>query len=497
MSTLLEKLQNVKEKNVTKRVIYIAEILFYLYFFLRVCLNICYGVETPYQVNRDYYNFKAINYLLGIIIVATRARIWHWLCVLPACGYTVGCIIYMRKMMFEWEMFRAVEMRLITYGLCGLILIDAIIRRNFVKWKDRNWWLTGTLIFAVVFTWMFSVSQLHIFYFLCPFTFIYLVKISPEIWMKLVKCLSVSYVASVFWIFGKSLLEVPYEGERYYGVFFNLATISAFCGGAVICSLYWFLSKEKERWKISWQTVLIFMVLLVSTSTVLMVGARGTVLALICVVFFCFIFYPLKNKKGLRKKRAFTVCGVISILLCIGLLILWGLYQIDDDELRELISNDMLYNQVSYWHRRANVTFMAESITFKNGTLLAMLDRFSSSRVGIWYNYIINLNWLGHETEYFVMNELNVWHAHNVFISCLYNYGLIGGGAYVCWMISLLISAVRKTSITKCKIYLFSILWIVYALCAMFTETYYWIYPTPFIMLFLAYPFMNKIEEEK
>lgn len=495
MLKIVKKIQMLKEKSVTKKILYYAEILFYLYFFLRVCLNICYGVETPYQINRDYYNFKAINYLLGIIIVATRARIWHWLCILPACGYAVGCVMYMRKMMFEWEMFRTVEMRLIAYGLCGVILIDAIIRRNIVKWKDRNWWLTGTLIFALTFCWLFGVSQMHLFCFLCPFALIYLIKIPAESWIKLVSCLSVSYVASVFWVFGKSLLEVPYEGIRYYGVFLNLCTIGAFCAGAVICAMYWFLSKTKERWKISWKLLLTFVVLMVSLATVFMVGARTTMISLVLLTFFCFVFYPSKHQKGVRKKRAYIVCGVTSILLCIGFLILWGLYQIKEDELRELISNDMLYNQIAYWHDRADTMFKAKSYFFEHGTPIAMLDRFSSGRIGIWYNYIINFNWLGHETEFRIMNEWNMLHAHNTYISNLYNYGLIGGGAFVCWMVSLLVAAIKKTA-SNSKIYLFPTLWIVFTLSAMLTDTFYWIYPTPFIMLFLAYPFMNKMEEK-
>ena len=186
---------------------------------------------------------------------------------------------------------------------------------------------------------------------------------------------------------------------------------------------------------------------------------------------------------------------MISTLLCIGFLILWGLYQVEEDELRELIGNDMLYNQIAYWHDRADTMFKAKSYFFEHGTPLTMVDRFSSGRVGIWYNYIINFNCFGHETEFLIMNEWDMLHAHNTYISNLYNYGLIGGGAFVCWMISLLVTAIKRITTNK-KIYLLSTLWIIFALSAMLTDTFYWIYPTPFIMLFLAYPFMNKMEEK-
>lgn len=496
MKSMIEKIKEIKDKSVVNKILLAVEIVFYLYLFLKMSLNLCYGTETEFQINRDYYNYKAICYLLGIIIIATRAHIWHWICLLVTSGYTVGCIFYMKKMMFEAELFRAMEMRLIAYGLCGVILIDAIIRKNLVKFKDRNWWLTGVFLFAVGFTWFFSIGKANTVYFLCPFAVIYLVRIVPEIWERLMKCFSLSYIIAVCWIFGKSLMVVPYEGKRYWGVFLNLSTISLFCAGAAVCAIYWFLKKEEGRWKLSWRLLPILGALLFSFAAVSMVGGRTSMLALICVFFFAIICYPSNQNASNIKKRFWIVCIIICVLLIVGFVILRLLYQIDRETLRSLITNDIIYNKVVYWHSRACTMFRAESRMFKHGTLLAMLDRFSSGRLGIWYNYLTNLNLFGHISTCLEEEPPYHLHAHNSYISNLYNYGVIGGGAYLCWNIGLLISTVKKILSDK-KIYLLPSLWIIFSLVGMLTDTHHWIYPIPCIMILMQYPLLNKIENNE
>lgn len=496
MKSMIDKIKELKDKSIVKKMLVVAEIAFYLYFFLKMCLNLCYGTEAEFQVIRDYYNFKAICYLLGIIIVATRAHIWHWICLLAAGGYAAGCIFYMKKMMFESELFQAMEMRLIAYGLCGIILIDAIIRKNFVKLKNRNWWLTGILMFAFIFTWIFSIGRANTFCFLCPFAVIYLIKLTPQVWVKLMNCFSVSFVGSVCWIFGKSLMEVPYEGSRYWGVFLNLSTIGLFCAGATVCAMYWFLVKREGRWRWSWRFVPILGALAFSLTAVSMISARTAMLALICVVFFAFVCCPADQKPGTMKKRFLIICITACVLLVAGFCVLWGMYQVDRETLRALIPNDMIYNKVAYWHGRASTMFRAESRMFEHGTPIAMLDRFSSGRLGIWYNYLTNLNWFGHLSTYLEEVKPHRLHAHNSYISNLYNYGIIGGGAYLCWNIGLFVTAIKKAASDN-KIYLLPVLWIALALGGMLTDMYHWIYPIPFIMLLMQYPLLVKIEKNE
>lgn len=496
MKSLKEFTGELKEKCTKKNLLFLLEMCFYGYFFLQMSLNLCHGAEAAYQVIRDGFNYEAICYLLGIVIVATRAQIWHWIPMVAAGLYTGGCCLYLHKMMFASEMLRATEMKMLAYGLFGVLIIDLLIRRQYVKLKERNWVLTGILLFAVLTTWIFCKGGSNTIYFLCPFAVVYCVRITEEKWKQLLMCFTVAYVISVAWIFGNSLLLVPYTGGRYWGVFLNLSTIGLFSAGAAVCGLFWIFMRKKDRWKLSWRYLPAVLCILGGLAAVSMISARTAQLGFICVIAFVIIFCPAKGDIGVVRKRFFIVAGSGVILLLCGFGVLWGLYQIDKETLREYISNDIIYNNVAYWHGRARTMFRAESRVFEHGTLLAMLDRFGSGRLGIWLEYIANLNLFGHTTTYLEEMKPHRTHAHNTYISFLYNYGIVPGGAFLCWYAALFITAVKK-NLKGNVIYLLPALWLVLALGGMLTDTFFWIYPTQFVLLFLLYPLMVNIEKKE
>mgnify|MGYP003297248814 CR=1 FL=1 len=157
---------------------------------------------------------------------------------------------------------------------------------------------------------------------------------------------------------------------------------------------------------------------------------------------------------------------------------------------RKITGVDVPFVEVDCCDREA-----LKSRLFEHGTVLAMIDRFSSGRLGIWVNYMANFNWLGHVSTYLEEVKPHRLHAHNTYVSNIYNYGLIGGGAYLLWNIGLLAESVRK-SLTGKKIYILPALWIALTLTGMLTETLFFVYPLPFIMLFLQYPLLVRIDGE-
>ena len=59
---------------------------------------------------------------------------------------------------------------------------------------------------------------------------------------------STSMWLSVTALFVKSLIAVPYTGERYLGTFLNISTAGALAGCGVVCAFYWLLlSRGKDK----------------------------------------------------------------------------------------------------------------------------------------------------------------------------------------------------------------------------------------------------------
>lgn len=478
-----------------EKVLFALEILFYLFCFTKMCLNLCYGTESMHQTFRDYYNYKAIAYFLGVLLVVRRIKILHPVPIIYIIGYIIGAVFYFKKGQFELELYNANMSKCIAFGLFFLLIIDFIVARNLVKWKERNKILTIIYVIAFVLAAILSPGRGALIYLICPFAAFYFIRISEKKWNTLIYCLSAAMWISLVIVMSKSLIEVPYEGERYWGVFLNLSTIGAFCAGASTCAVFWFFLIKGNDIKANIYRILAVVAFAITTYFVMLISARGSQLALILVVLTGFIFWFGKHDIKKIKKRFYIGGGVLIVGISIFILMLWGLYNIDIDSVKDLVKNDILYGQIAYWHNRAKTTFDAQSITFEHGTLLAMLDRFSSGRLGIWMHYMEEMTLLGHQGVHLPVIE--AVHPHNNYIAWLYQYGIIGGSAVLVWFVYLNVCIFKKAYKEGAKKYLFPFLWCVFATSAMLIETILWIYLPAFVLLFVQYIAMVNITDEE
>ena len=308
-------------------------------------------------------------------------------------------------------------------------------------------------------------------------------------------CMSIALWLSANWVMIKSLIAVPYEGGRYWGVFLNLSTVGIFCGGAALSAFSWFLmikGKDIKSMVLRGVTLIAF---LIPVYYVMLISARVAQLALILVVLFGCVFWIGKHDSAKIKKRV-LIGGIVAVAgIGLFILVLWGLYNINPEDIKTNVENEFLREQLVYWNGRARTTFHAKSGTFKQGSVLAMMDRFSSGRLGIWVKYGKEMTLAGHPGVYSPVNGRI--HPHNNYVAWLYQYGLIGGSLFLSWFIYLLVCVAKKTVTTGNIKYLFPTLWCVMAIGAMLTETHPWIYTTTFILLFVQYIFIVQIPNKE
>lgn len=488
---MIEKIKMMDKK----KILFCIEILFYLYCFVKVCLNLCYGTEAMYQTFRDYYNYKAIAYFLAVLLMVRRAKIWHPVSIIYSLLYVIGSVIYFRKWQFEIELFNANLSKCIAFGLFFLLIIDFFISRNLVKWKERNKVLTIMFAAAFLLSAILSPGRASLIYLVCPFAALYFIRITEQKWKQLMVCLSIAIWSSNMWVMVKSLIEVPYEGERYFGVFLNLSTIGIFCAAAAVSATFWLLCIRGKTVKANLLRIMAIVAILIPTYFTFLVSARVALLALIAVIMYGIVMwlgeYDLKKlKKRIKYGSIITVSCVILFFL-----ILWGLYNIPVQDIKDNIEVDFLREQILYWNAVARSTFDANSETYEQGTILAMIDRFSSSRVGIWQSYLKEMTWLGHEGVYSpITGRL---HPHNNYIAWLYQYGLIGGSVFLVWFIYLNVCINKKIYTTGNKKYLFASLWCVLSLFSMLTETILWIYLSSFVLMLIQYTVMVEMTDDE
>lgn len=478
---MLEKIKKI-DRN---KVLLCLEMAFYLYCFIKMCLNLCYGTEAMYQTFRDYYNYKAIAYFLAVLLMVRRAKIWHPVPIIYSVLYVIGSVMYFRKWQFEIELFNANLSKCIAFGLFFLLIIDFFVSKNLVKWKERNKVLTIIFLVALALSAVISPGRASLIYFICPFAALYFIRINEQKWKQLMICLSIAIWSSNMWVMVKSLIEVPYEGERYFGVFLNLSTIGIFCAAAAVSATFWLLCIKGKTIKANILRIVALVAILVPTYFTFLVSARVALLALVAAIMYGMIMWMGKYDINKLKKKIKYGCVIIISCIILFFVILWGLYNIPVQDIKDNIEIDFLREQVLYWNAVARSTFDANSETYEQGTVLAMIDRFSSSRVGIWQSYFEEMTWLGHEGVYSAVTGR--LHPHNNYIAWLYQYGLIGGSAFIVWFIYLNVCINKMIYKTGNKKYMFASLWCMLALVSMLTETILWIYLSSFILIFIQY----------
>ena len=139
--------------------------------------------------------------------------------------------------------------------------------------------------------------------------------------------------------------------------------------------------------------------------------------------------------------------------------------------------------------------FNANSRVFKNGTILAAVDRFSSGRLGIWKNYLDTANLWGHKTVTLEVGDKFFVHPHNNFVAWIIMYGIPGGTICIIWFVKLIVDSFIRVNKEKER-FLLPFLWLIFGFIALFMETVPWSYHILLIALFMQYPFLTSRKDQ-
>lgn len=504
----------------TKNIVNSIGCLVYVYLFLKVCLNLCYGTESMYQVIRDGFNYRAVFLFLCMIFIAVnfpkglwgfwesvkekkifdsdKNKFWNIVVkckIIPILVVLIVGIIgyrYFTKNAFEQDIYTDFLMQWHAKGMCLVLLVDNLLCKRFLSWKKWNKAAFISFILLSLYTNIFTNSKGISFILLCPFIVLYLTDINKDTWRKLINALAISFFLAVAWVMFKSIREVPVTDHRYKGVFLNLSTIGVFCGGGFVASFYWILREKMRGFKDKLVVVYSIIAMAFSGYLLFITGLRTSQLGAIVAVIISLVFVTKTGiDKSTRNKRMLIAGGVVVLMIAVGFAALFTLYRIGPDKLRELVSNDVLYGKLEYWRGRAGTMFNANSRVFKDGTLIAAIDRFSSGRLGIWTDYFKSFTLFGNNDMTLQVGKTCWIHPHNTYLAWLAIYGYFGTAFALVWFVLSGIKLFKNVNKDK-DTYLLPFIWFIYAATVMLTESINWIYPAEFVMLFLVYTAMTE-----
>ena len=162
-----------------------------IYLLLKTCTNVVYGTSAPYQVYRDYYNYRAIAFFLVLILLLRKISFKSWSMIFLAVGYTVAALKHFSVAGYEISYYNAMRSKWMATGLFLLVLADVIRSGNRTKWKKSAKIVVPVLLLAVGCALAFCYQSCVIL--IMPVLALYLTPISKRRWVWLADRFTVSY----------------------------------------------------------------------------------------------------------------------------------------------------------------------------------------------------------------------------------------------------------------------------------------------------------------
>lgn len=463
-----------------------------VYLLAETVRNTCYGAESEFQILREYYYYRGCVFFLVLIILLRKVKIWNPLylaCIFGYAGYSVKYLIDHRSDYGE-QLAQLNNAKYLAQGLFLLVILDVILSKQLSKLNMNN-----KLFVIVAFLAIIMVNALNYYYaqfILMPSLALFVTPMTKKQWQYFVDCLSIGFYLAFAWIMAKSLIDVPFTGERYYGTFLNLYTAAAFAGCAFICAVYMFIRSKDFKYcsyiRIACLTAMIFPVISVS-----MIGARSAQFAILVTLFFCFSIFGDISK---IKKRICVAAVIFTVFLAVGTVILIVLSY--NRELIEHLPKNFIIYKLEYWMNRGRTLMTSSSRTglFSAGTLVNAIDSFSSGRLSIYYEAIRTNTWFGSSNLTVVTDYVAVVYPHNGYLLWTRAFGWIGGIPAIAWFFIGLVNSIKQT-VKRNKAFYLTVIWTVYLATTFFTDCILWDYPPCFVLILLQYPLLIQFKSDE
>ncbi len=285
-------------------------------------------------------------------------------------------------------------------------------------------------------------------------------------------------ILTFLWFLVMTLLHRPFNRgyRRHPGFMVSEAAAGLFllaCFAAIL-SRTWDEYRKDSHFRHMW---FYYLLLALSGAFAVLTLGRTTMVAMIAVLVIVLIVALLH-----RKVRKLYVLRFGMIVVCSVLLSLPGLYSLlrmvpaltnkpyyylteywDEPLIVHLIQEDAPLDYTEYvtLERELSEVFSRVDQTFSNQTNTEQSSEemqeeqspsFDSSngRIDIWKAYLASMNWFGHDTMVLETEDNYYFHAHNIILQQIYDYGWPVGLLFVVWGIWMFLRSVRLYLRSEC-----------------------------------------------
>ena len=136
-----------------------------------------------------------------------------------------------------------------------------------------------------------------------------------------------------------------------------------------------------------------------------------------------------------------------------------------------------------------------DSMVFEPGTIINYLDLFTSGRLSIIKIFSEKYNIVGNPSIGMQVGYYFTQNTHNTYAQAIYDYGYVGGGLYLAFLVYCTVASAVKFIKEKQIFTVFGCVWMAMLLGVMNGESAFMYFPIIVMTFLVIYPIMVKVEK--
>lgn len=490
--------KRIELKTILEKIIDIACILCLTYTIVFSCDM---GNEL-YQSLKNIAAAKALFMLTLFFFLIQRVRLFNWQSLVVSLVYWPIGYFYKMQYSMAPDLYNHDKVVAWIIWLVLLILTDMIVYKKVNPLSKFN--NTALFIFSgmTIFMIFFRNGRTYPIILVLAFLF-YLVPMNKEKWKRIINYFCFSWLLAFFIIFYRSMKNNPglHDNGRWYGDFLNIGDFGLFMACTITVVLFQLYLTKKESGIKNIKFPFYLLCLFPIVWTILRVNTLTLFIGIGCIFFMCFI---LLNKDTSLKSVIFRLVSLslaLAILCIAGFMLLKLLSNADYDYWMDILRNgNPLLKPVANLVKRAHYMFaeprtFADCGIFEPTSVINYLDLFTSGRLSIIKMFSDQFSFTGNGSAGIQVGSYFAYTAHNTYAQIIYEYGYIGGGFFIVWLIYSTVASAGQYIREKKHTLLLPCVWMAMTLGVLLGESINLYMPIMIMTLILTYPLMVHIDD--
>lgn len=492
-----------------KRIKYIKEIAFEIACttcLVLTLLLLCDMGNAISQGQKNIFAAKAILTLAIYMLFIQRPRLFNWQTLAVSLLYLPIGYAYRMRYSMAPDLFNRDKVVVWIVWVALLIVTDMYVYKKVNPLQKFN--TKALAIYALMtITMTFYRNNRTLPAILILMFVFYLIPLNRFQWKRIINQFCNAWLITFIIILFRSLKNNPEvnTGEgfgRWYGDFVNIGDFGLFMACVTVVFLYKLYQTQKRSGFISIPYALHLLFLIPIIWTILRVSTITMYIGIACIFVMIYILITKNGQARETVKRFIGVIMGLFALIIIGLAILKALSYTDIDYWQQvLLEGNAFQKPIATIIHRAHYMFddpgtFANCGIFEPDSFINYLDLFSSGRLSIIKTFSEYFNFIGNTSDGLQVGEYFAYNAHNAYAQVIYEYGYIGGGFFIVWLVYSTVASMLQFIRTRKSIKLFLCMWMAMTLGVLMGERVNLYTPIIMMTLMITYPIMINIPEK-